>query len=236
MPWRRVLSTWMFILLGAGATGVGMGIVLLNARAERNALKSQVSIAEAQLQKLQTEHVRLMNEASERVTKAQTDVETAQSTLNHFVAAQQALTSAPVLPSPDPRVRRTWAETISVPLGISIRTPAYAPAALNEQTLTATINGTAQTAGDLWLSITPYSIESERSLLGQISATTSVRYRNNDRLLTGTRGLFQSDRSAAFVLRVERSGQPERLIWIRAISPLSESRLLEILSTLTFAS
>lgn len=236
MPWRRVLSTWMFILLGAGATGIGMGLVLLQARLERDTLKEHVRIAEAQLTSFQSEHTRLMTEASARVTQAEEAEQTAHAQLDAYVGAQKLMETSLPLPSPDPRARRTWVETISIPLGISLRTPNLAPANANDQSITATINGTAQTAGDLWFSLTKYSDEGERGLLRQLTSTTTVRYRIGNRLLNGSRGLFQGDQTPAFVFRIEQHGVPQSLIWIRAISPLTEQRLLEILSTLTFAS
>jgi hypothetical protein len=236
MSWRRVASTCGLILLGAGATGIGMGTVLFHARTERDTLKEHVRAAEAQIASLQNEHTRLMSEASVRVTKAEETRQATQQELETLLRAQELLTSAPTLPPPDARLRRSWNETISVPLGISLRTPAFAPATANDQSLTATINGTAQTAGDLWLSLTRFTPDGERSLVGQLNTTSSARYRIGNRLLIGARGTFQTDRSIAYVLRIEQNGTPEQLIWVRAISPLTESRLLEILSTLTFAS
>ncbi len=236
MSWRRVASTCGLILLGAGATGIGMGTVLFHARTERDTLKEHVRATEAQITSLQDEHTRLMAEASVRVTKAEETRQATQQELKTFLRAQELLTSAPTFPSPDLRLRRTWNETLSVPLGISIRTPTFAPANVNDQSLTATINGTPQTAGDLWFSLTRFTPDGERSLIGQLQTTSSVRYRIGNRLLTGVRGTFHTDRSIAFVLRVEQNGRPEQLIWIRAIPPLTEPRLLEILSTLTFAS
>ena len=236
MEWRRVATTCGLVLLGASATGIGMGIVLLHARTERDLLNAQVRQTETDLQNLKKEHTRLIEEAASRLTRMEATHAVTTARLEAITQAETLLANASTLPTPDPRTRRTWPETIVVPLGISIRTPVYAPAAVNDQTLTATINGNAQTAGDLWLSVTRYSPDAERSLLNQLQSTTTVQYRIGNRLLAGTRGVFQQNRGIAFVLRIERLGTPEKLIWIRAISPLNEQRLLEILSTLTFAS
>lgn len=236
MSWRRVASTCGLILLGAGATGIGMGLVLRHARLERNLLKEQVRAVEAQISTLQNEHTRLINEASAQVHKAEETRQNTERELQTLLRAQELLAGAASLPQPDPRTRRGWIETISVPLGLSLRTPAFAPTNTNDHSLTATVNGTAQTAGDLWLSITRFTPDGERGLTGQLSTTSSVRYRVGNRLLMGVRGTFQTDRSAAFVLRIEDQGSPTHLLWIQAVAPLSEPRLLEILSTLTFAS
>lgn len=236
MPWRRVLSAWIFILLGAGTTGVGMGLVLLQARMERDALKAQIQGVQAQMTTLQSEHTRLMNEASTRITKIEAEKAEGQARLSHLLEAEQLFAHASLLPSPDPRTRRTWIETISVPLGLSLRTPTTLPLVTTDQAITATINGTAETAGDLWLSLTRYTPEAERSLLNQLTTTSTVQYRLGTRLLTGVRGIFQTDRTVAFLFRIEQQGQPQILLWVRAIPPLNETRLLEMLSTLTFAS
>ena len=236
MPWRRARTIFAYILLGALATGVGMGIVLYHARQDRDALQGQVAAANARIDALVAEHTKLIAEATTQVNQAEDNRKNIQANFDAMQRFQQQWNEARVLPVPDARTLRTWKSVLSLDLGISVHTPSFAPAVATDQTLTATINGNAYTAGTLWFSVARYRPEGEASLNAQLASTSTVDYRLGTRLLRGTRGQFTNDRSTAYVFRVEEQGRPSYLIWIRTVAPLTEPRLLEILSTLTFAS
>lgn len=236
MTWQRASSIFLFILLGALTTGVGMGMVVFHARGERDTLQARIRADETRIESLLAEHTKMIDEASKQVTKAEEARKSTQAHLDTLTLSQGAWDTARALPSPDARTLRSWKNSLSLGLGVSVHVPTISAVVANDQSLTGTINGNATTAGDLWFSLTRYTPEAEASLRNQLTVTSSVSYRLGTRLVRGSRGLFRQNQSPAFVVRIEEQGVPRYLVWIRTIKPLTEPRLLEILSTLTFAS
>ncbi len=237
MNWRRTASILGLVLLGAGATGIGMGTVLFHARTERNELQAALAQRDAELTRLNTEHTRLIADAQSKVSVAEEQAKQTQEKLDSTARAQAELIAARTLPSPDPRQSRSWKTVLSIPLGVSVRIPVTAKASFDDQSLTATVSSRADTAGEPWFSLTRYSAQDESVLRSRLqTASTTVSYRVQDRLVLVEKGTSLENGSRTLLVRVQENGTPQFLIWMRVVPTITEPRLLEILSTLTFAS
>jgi hypothetical protein len=228
---RRSFAILVWILLGALAASLGIGSVLLNAKAERNGLEQKLQTEEARTTRLQEEHEQLIREANRTVAAAVRNASATRELLNAVTQEQAALEGA--TPLVNSASSKHWLQTISFPLGISIRTP---PFVVTTSTDTLIQSNVSLQGGypDAWLSMTHYDLTRFEDLTRNLAKSAPVNYRLNQTLITGIRGLG-TDGAPVFVLRTQRRGVPIHLIWAKVTGNMTEDRILDSLSTLLFA-
>ncbi len=227
---RRSLAILVWILLGALAASLGIGSVLLNAKHDREALEQKLAAEESRVTNLQQQHDQFIAEANRTVEAAVRNASATRDLLNTITQEQDTLDRAtPLITSAQ---AKRWSQTISFPLGISIRTPSFAITTSTDTLIQSTTFVDGATAA--WLSITRYDQTRADDLTRYLSSTEAINYRLNQTLITGTRGTA-SDGSSVLVLRTQRRGTPTHLIWIKLTGQMTQARVLDSLSTLLFA-
>lgn len=229
---RRSLAILVWIILGALAATLGIGSVLLSAKHDRDALAEQLQQEQIRFSQLQQEHTQLINEANQTVQAAVRNASATRDLLNTVTSEQAALETA--IPLNDRPQTKRWSQTISFPLGISVRTPTYTQSTSTDTSIQSVLQG-GYDQPIAWLSITRYDAGRAQDLVRALSNTTQVNYRLNQTLISGTRGI-SPEGSVIFVLHTQRLGQISYLIWARVNSTITEDRILDSLSTLLFAS
>lgn len=226
---RRSFAILVWILLGALAASLGIGSVLLHARQERDTLEQKLLVEEAQTKRLTEEHAQTVQEANRTVIAALRTASATRDLLNAITQEQVALESATPLISSSQAKR--WPQTISFPLGISLRTPLFVITTSTDTLVQSAFNSSASVN---WLTITRFEEAQAQTLVRTLTSPTGVSYRLNQTLITGTRGTAV-DGSTVFVLHTQRRGVPSHLIWAKVTNSMTEERILDSLSTLLFA-
>ncbi len=228
---RRSFAILIWILLGALAASLGIGSVLLKAKQERDDLAQKLALGQAQTARLAEEHQQTIKEANETVLAALRNASATRDLLNALTQEQASLETAISLTSTSQAKR--WPQTISFPLGISVRTPTFTIATSTDTTIEATLNG--QNGEPVtWLFIKRYDAQQFQDLANPLSNVETVNYRLNQTLIIGKRGI-SADGATVFILRTQRRGQPTHLLWARTAGNITQERILDSLSTLLFA-
>jgi len=233
---RRSLSVFLWILLGACTTSIGMGYVLLQARAERYELHTQIRITQEQSKTLAADHERLMREADQRIAAALAETKRAKEIVERRDEEQTLLAQATPLLAPTNRTLKSWHPFISVPVGISLHIPPNTVAAGTEQSIISMIGGSTGRPGEQWLTILPYKETTEKELKQLFQESSPVQFSVGRYLLVGQKGTRTSFGGTSFLLRIQRDGQFSHLIWARTTSDLPETKIRETLATITVAS
>ncbi len=228
---RRSFAILIWILLGALAASLGIGSVLLKAKQERDELAQKLALGQAQTTRLAEEHQQTIEEANKTVLAALRTASATRDLLNALTQEQINLETATSLTSTSQAKR--WPQTISFPLGISVRTPTFTSTTSTDTTIESTLNN--QNGEPVtWLFIKRYDAQQFQDLANPLSNVETVNYRLNQTLITGKRGV-SGDGATVFILRTQRRGQPTHLLWARATSNVTQERILDSLSTLLFA-
>lgn len=228
---RRSFAILLWILLGALAASLGIGSVLLHAKEERSALESKLYEEEQRTAALRQEHEQVIAEANRTILSATETASATRALLRTITEEQAALEkAAPLVGS---GASKRWPQTISFPLGVSVRTP---PNTFSTSTDTLIQSVAASTGGyrSAWLSITRYDTNRFEELTRFLTNTESVQYRLNQTLLTGIKGTM-ADNATVLILRTQRLGVATHLVWAKITPVTSEDRILDSLSTLLFA-
>lgn len=224
---RRSFSILIWILLGALAASLGIGSVLLDAKQDRALLEAQINAQNQHILQLQTEHTTLVEQANTAVAAATRNASATRDVLNTVLAEQIALDKARLLVS---SAQYRWLETISFPLGLSLKTPPTVRTTSTDHSISSLLASTQET----WLSITAADQSRFEGLSGALSQTESVQYRVGTTLLSGVRGQM-ADGRRVYVLQTQSHGKPGFLIWAKAMGNVSEAILLDSLASLRFA-
>ncbi len=228
---RRSFAILIWILLGALAASLGIGSVLLKAKQERDDLAQKLALREAQTTQLAEEHQQTIEEANKTVLAALRNASATRDLLNALTQEQASLEQATSLVSTSQAKR--WPQTISFPLGISVRTPTFTIATSTDTTIESILN--SQNGEPVtWLFIKRYDAQQFQDLANPLSNVETVNYRLNQTLITGKRGV-SGDGATVFILRTQRRGQPTHLLWARTAGTMTQERILDSLSTLLFA-
>lgn len=225
---RRSFSILIWILLGALAASFGIGSVLLDAKHDRILLENQINAQNQHILQLQEEHTVLVEEANRAVAAATRNASATRDILNALVTEQTKLDQAKSLVS-SPLSNR-WLETISFPLGISLRTPLMTRTTSTD----ASIESVLTSSGETWMSIAPADQARFDSLTNSILNPQQIQYRVGNTLLTGVRGEL-TDHRTVFVLQSYYHAKPGFLIWTKVIGSVTENTLLDSLASLRFA-
>ncbi len=234
---HRSSSIFLWILVGAAASGLSVGYFLHKANADRSRLYVQIRSAEAAAASAKSEAEQVVRDANVKVAAAATEVSSAQKQLAEYEQERALLTQAASLPKPDALSLKTWGTGFSVPLAASIRVPpGHHP--IYTDSFLALSAGDSSSTDQQWLHVERYDAAQERALIGSLQNPVSVTYALNGRLLIGQRGALADASGVGYVLRTsfDPTTTSTMLLWARSGIEVTDRRLLETLSTLHFGS
>ncbi len=228
-----------WILAGALAASAGLGIFLYQANRDRAELVRLLQAAEARVKDAETSQRTTATEADQKIRQASEEVKRAEALLAALKEERDALTRAVTLTRS--RAVTSWKETVSLPLGVSLRTPSGFDVVSSQGSdgqprlaVYATSPSTStSTESRAWLVITPYT-EASKAVEQSTTKGEDRSYLVAGKLLIGKAGTTSSG-EAGIVLRAQAVASSTHLIIANLSQPGSEKRLLEVLSTLTFA-
>ncbi len=229
---RRSIAVLCWILVGAFAAGSAIGYFLYQANHDRVRLAETVRKAEEQVSQIKTAQEKTANEANRKVAEASAEVTRTQDLLKRYEEERKLLLKAIPL-NMDPRKLKTWSESVSYPLGVSIRLPPGMNATQTEEALV--VGKASNTSGtDQWLSISAYNAQAERQLTDRLTDQVPRVYVVNDRILNGVRGKMADLPGYVYLFDIIHNATSTHLIWARSGADMTESKVLETLSTLAF--
>jgi len=233
---KRATQILLGILLGALATGAGIGIFLAKANSDRRALADRLTETQKQAERSREENRLAIEEANRKLTEANEEVTKAQNIIEMLGEERRLMASADPLPSPSSFSTYRWSEAVSVDLGISLKIPLGTEIA--ENTKEAMLADVENQSDSLWLSVMPYTHDKELEWRERLQSTSTVSFVIHDRLITGHTGPTALAKDPNYVLRIQKKGEPSHLIWIRDPSGRTgaQNRVENILATMTFDS
>jgi hypothetical protein len=244
---RRFTSVIIFILLGALAVGIGMGLILKKANDDRERLADIALQAQQASRKAQEAQAQAVIDANKKVEDANSQVTQAQQALKDLQQERDAIAQATPLLPPAPKLTRGWKQAISVDLGVSCLYPTGNEEKENDATALLIANeGSAaksETMDTRWLQILSYSSTTELGISSYFSTSTPVSYLVDGHLLTGFHGSITaffpgfSPAEDVFILHVQKSGITTHTIWIKnpvGINTDGGLAVHNVLSTLSF--
>ncbi len=237
---KRMLPIFGFILLGALAVAIGMGLYLKQANADRERLAQTAIQAQQAAQQAKDESEQTVAQANQKISQAKDQLTKMQDQLKAIENERVQMTTATALVAPTGRAIKGWKEAVDVPLSISVQYPPNSHVETNDnQSLTLvkdTLHETEPAAADArWLSITPYDVRLEQELLATLASSTAVSYVAHGRLLLGELGTVDGTKDTALVLRAQLNGNTTHLVWVRGPVPSTQkTSLLDVVSTLNF--
>jgi len=218
-----------WILLGAGASSLGIGYFLHAANADRGRLAEKIVETQSQLEQIQKEQADFHTEANKKLQDASQQVTQMQEALARYQKEQALMATATQLTKPDPWTLRTWQSTFSIPLGVSLRVPPGNIAVPMDQSLALENNGVP------WLNLETYSTSGEDLYLTDLLSPETVTYLSNGRVLTGHRGKITSSHGTVYVMRVDLPNS-SLLIWAKTGGNVTDKLILQALATLDLRS
>jgi len=219
---KRSVSVFLWILVGACASGLAIGYFLHRANVDRERLGRQMSEAEHQLQEIKSNSQKLAEEANRKIADASMEIIKTQALIKQYQEARE-------LKQPDYRTLRYWKETISPSLGVAIKYPPTAFVSQTDPDIRLASRDGLSSSEDIWLIIQRYDPNQEQVSLQGWDQTTSVHFIVGDRLFNGWKTLPSS-----YVLRVQSNTTSTHLIIAHSNPQISEQRLLDTLSTINF--
>lgn len=233
---KRSVTVLLWILLGAAASGLGVGYFLHQANADRERLAQQARYAELTAEKTKEATDKIVAEANQKMAAASEEIAKAKKLISEQEQNQRLASQAIALPKPAARALARSKESISLPLGLSIWIPAGSIANVTDTTVIAALDPAASGKNDPWLVITPYAAMSENQMLQNVSSTAQADYAVGGRLLVGWRGVSRDLASVIYVLRVRGAATTTHLIWGKTNSLVNEKKILDTLATMEFRS
>lgn len=232
-------KTLGWILAGALAASAGLGMFLFQANRDRAELVRLLQDAETRVKQAETSQQQTASEADQKIRQASEEVQRAEALLTALKEERDALTKATTLTKG--RTTTSWKEYISLPLGISLRTPSgfdtVPSQAQDGQPKLALYpspqKGVQPTNARAWVVISPYT-EASKLVEQSITGTETRSYIVAGKLLIGKVGTFATGETA-MVLRAQAVASSTHLLVADLSQPGSEKRFLEMLSTLSFA-
>ncbi|MBM3204697.1 hypothetical protein FJZ48_01805 [Candidatus Uhrbacteria bacterium] len=225
---RRSFSIVIWILIGAIASGVGIGFFLHQANTDRVKLVQQTNQAKAEVELAKKQSVQVTEEANAKLAAAEKDLKTQL----ERVRQERKLFSQAVPLRPSATITKYWNTNLSLPLGISIQSPTNYLVNTSSSGLLA-LN---HPYNDLVLNVAPYSSGREYELQQILSNTSTVVYLIDEHLVHGWIGTGTEPYGSDFVLRAQTDGTASHLLWGRIRSDAIRKTLNDILSSLDFRS
>lgn len=234
---RRSVAIFLWILIGGLSSGLSVGFFLYKSNLDRATLVLELSEARAQAEAALQSSENVAADANKKIHDAERAMAKLRDQLNHAKTETLLIASAVPLSPPPPRLLRNWNEQLSIPLGITIKTP---PDIKTQTSDHAIILGPASSrngdAMDQRVTVTRYRNDTEKDLISRLRETAPVVFTISGRWLYGTKGKFADLPGEVTVLRAQSGQTDTHLIWARTDKDFTERRLQDILSTLRFQS
>ena len=235
-PMKRSMAIFLWILLGALASGLAIGFFLHRANTDRERLVMEIDKAKQQAEETMNANRKLVAEADQKLSGASAEVDHAQELIKQYELERDLLLHATRLDKPTPNQLRSWKTFLSLPLGISLQTPPGSYATSNEALVSVRIDDSIAGGSD-WLDITLYDRAYEVSRAQElVDATSTLTYLVDGHLLSGVRGRIRDTAVFGSVLRVMAHGTTTHLLWLRPRVGISDQTILRTLATLIFRS
>jgi len=236
---RRATTVILCILLGALASGAGIGIFLKLANDDRERLAKQLADAVQQSNAARQENQHAIEDANKQLLAANAEVGKAQMLVKSLEEERNLLTTAKPLSPPPANVMRGWVDTVALDLGVSLKMPAGNDVQTNDtQSLTVAKTGAADGQDARWLSLSPYDERLEKELLASLATSTPVSYIIQGHVVTGYQGTMPGRPDPVLILRIRKDGIISHLLWIRNPNGTRTDAkpAVDVLSTMRFES
>lgn len=227
---------WMSF--GALAAACGFMSVLHQAKAERTDLETRVHALEQQVSRHEIEKEQLADRANAQVEAAAAQAKEAEDAVARIKRDQELLAKATPLTQPTGRAYNAWTESLSLPLGISVRLPPGTRTYSDDRGLVA-LRPNQATSSLPWLSISPYSTAQEANLEAMLEEQEPVAYLVGGNVLAGVRGKRADQASGyTYVLQIiaPKTGAVSHLVWAQTQAEITDARLRDAFATLSFRS
>lgn len=230
---KRSISVLLWILVGALASGVGIGYFLHAANADRRELVTEAEQAKQEAAATKAANDQLADEANKKLADASEEVANAQKLLKEYQDERLLMTQAVPLTQPTARQLKLWSEQVSVGLGVSVHLPPGNQALATDSSLVALRSG--DPAGQ-WLSIAAYDDQQDRTLSQSLQNAEPVKYLVGTHLLLGVRGKLSDLPGNVYVLHAQSAASSTHLFWARSSTSIPDETILQTLATLNFRS
>jgi hypothetical protein len=215
---KRATPLLFAILLGAIASGVGVGIFLKLANDDRNRLSRELESLRAETVASAAESERVAEEANRKVAEANAEIRKAEDLLRTLEEERLLKESAKPLRKPGSAELRGWKSIVSFhqEMGLLIPSRTEVESDTKEALIAVESTVTAAPRSDpRWLSITPYDAGLESNLLASFTTSTGIAYLVDDALLTGRKGVVGPAREPMMVLIARKNGEKTHVIWVK---------------------
>lgn len=236
---RRATTVILCILLGAVASGAGIGIFLKFANDDRERLARELADAVQKSNEARQENQIAVEEANRKLLDANAEVGKAQALIKSLEEERDLLATAKPLSPPAPSAVRGWSDVVALDLGVSLKLPTGSTVQSNDKTaLTLARTSALDSRDPRWFSLTPYDARLETELLSSLATSTPVSYLLNGHILTGYQGAFPNRPEPVLILRIRKGGAVTHLLWIRNPSGTRTDAkpAVDVLSTMRFQS
>jgi hypothetical protein len=238
-PMKRITSVLMAVLLGALATGIGMGIFLKLANDDRGRLATDVSSAKAEADRAEREKQIIAEDANRKVAEANAQISEAQRIIQGVQEERALMANAKPITKPVARDVRGWQTVVSLPQGLSLSIPPKTEVETNDGIALTSVEVLASSTQDFsnsrWLSITPYDARLESELLYALSTSTDASYLVNGHLLMGRIGKQPETQEKVAIFHVIEAASSTHLLWIKDPGTLGTGNGIErLLGTMEF--
>ncbi len=231
---RRATGILIGILLGALASGLGVGYFFHKSNTDRAALIDKLSETARNAQQARDQNQHVIEEANKKLLAASVEVAKAQNAIKSLEEERSLLTEAIPISAPSKRTA-AWQTAVSMPFRLSLKIPSGNTVISNDnQALVVTKQSVTEDSDARWLSLTPYNPVLEQELLASLATSTAVSYIADGRLLTGYRGSLISRKESILLLRIYRNGQVSNLLWAKNTEEKNDTPL-DVVSTIKFA-
>ncbi len=231
---RRSFVIFIWILIGALASGLGMSLALHRANEDRIRLTRLLGEARVEASTLLKEDLT----TSDHLRSLSTELTRSQAELDRLRRWQTRLKEATPLLPPHPSQTKGWSEFASVPLGVSIRIPPGMQANTSDDgVFIRTFLHQQGAVEEQWLGISRYTLERAQDIYGHsqmVAETGSITHLLGNRLLQGTRGSLGVMGQKLYLFSVEDNATPTYLIWAKTVDGVDERTILDTLATLSF--
>ncbi len=233
---RRAWSVLLWILVGALASAVGMGIVLHTSNKDREHLSRELQTTQAALASLKAQQESLTKESNEHVAMAAQQVADANARLQAVTALQARLKASAPLPSPTALQTRGWTEFASVAMGVSLRVPPRMQTQSSDDGLFVSTRRLVKGVPieEQWFALTPYRPDRERDIRSRLTNVKEVTYTLGTRLLQGVKGTLPDGVQTLYLLSVQENASTTHLLWGKTTDGVGERTILDTMATLSF--
>lgn len=231
---RRAAGILIGILLGALASGLGVGFFFNKANTDRATLINKLEETARYAMDAREQNQHVIEEANKKLLAASVEVAKAQNAIKSLEEERSLLTEAVPIASPSRRTT-AWETVVTIPFRLSFKIPSGNSILTNDdQALIITKQNKSDGSDARRLSLTHYNPALEQELLASLTTSTAVSYIVDGRLLTGYRGTPVAQQETILLLRIYRNGQVSNLLWAKNTEEKSDI-LMDVISTIKFA-